>query len=418
MKPISSQLHLQPLWDYSYEKVTNKAHLVDVAANVKNSQFARPLFEFSGSCAGCGETPYVKLLTQLFGSRQMVANATGCSSIYSASSPSTPYTTNALGQGPAWANSLFEDNAEFGLGMHLAAGKLRERLVRIVGEMVEGKQEAPIDVELLREWYDNHEDSNKSRETSDKVLAALRTSSHKNVRILDALSNYFVKRSQWILGGDGWAYDIGFGGLDHVLASGENINILVLDTEVYSNTGGQSSKSTPTGAIAKFAASGKRIRKKDLGMMMTTYGYIYVAQVAMGSNQAQTLKAIREAEAFDGPSVVIAYAPCIEHGLKAGMGKSQKEEELAVECGYWHLWRYNPELIEKGENPFSLDSKQPDWSKFHDFLMGEVRYNSLAKKYPQEAEELFAVAKEDAQRRYHKYKLRSEFNLDAPFTKE
>lgn len=418
MKPISSQLHLQPLWDYSYEKVTNKAHLVDVAANVKNSQFARPLFEFSGSCAGCGETPYVKLLTQLFGSRQMVANATGCSSIYSASSPSTPYTTNALGQGPAWANSLFEDNAEFGLGMHLAAGKLRERLVRIVGEMVEGKQEAPIDVELLREWYDNHENSNKSRETSDKVLAALRTSSHKNVRILDALSNYFVKRSQWILGGDGWAYDIGFGGLDHVLASGENINILVLDTEVYSNTGGQSSKSTPTGAIAKFAASGKRIRKKDLGMMMTTYGYIYVAQVAMGSNQAQTLKAIREAEAFDGPSVVIAYAPCIEHGLKAGMGKSQKEEELAVECGYWHLWRYNPELIEKGENPFSLDSKQPDWSKFHDFLMGEVRYNSLAKKYPQEAEELFAVAKEDAQRRYHKYKLRSEFNLDAPFTKE
>lgn len=418
MKPIETQMHLQPLWDYSYEKVTNKSHLVDVSANVKNSQFARPLFEFSGSCAGCGETPYVKLLTQLFGSRQMIANATGCSSIYSASSPSTPYTTNDKGQGPAWANSLFEDNAEFGLGMYLASSKLRERLVRIVGEILEGKQESPIDVELLREWYDNREDGAKSRETADKILPELRMSKHENVRILDALSNYFVKRSQWILGGDGWAYDIGFGGLDHVLASGENVNILVLDTEVYSNTGGQSSKSTPTGAIAKFAASGKRIRKKDLGAMMTTYGYIYVAQVAMGANQAHTLKAIREAEAFDGPSIVIAYSPCIEHGLKAGMGKSQKEEELAVECGYWHLWRYNPDLIEKGENPFSLDSKEPDWSKFRDFLMGEVRYNSLAKKYPQEAEELFAVAQADAQRRYHRYKLRSEFNFDAPFTKE
>lgn len=418
MKPIESQKYLQPLWDYSYEKVTNKAHLVDVTSNVKNSQFARPLFEFSGSCAGCGETPYVKLLTQLFGTRQVVANATGCSSIYSASSPSTPYTTNSCGQGPAWANSLFEDNAEFGLGMHIAAGKLRERLVRYVGEMIEGKQEAPISIDLLREWYDNHEDADKSRDLANKIIPELRSSKHENAGTLEALSNYFVKRSQWILGGDGWAYDIGFGGLDHVLASGENVNILVLDTEVYSNTGGQSSKSTPTGAIAKFAASGKRIRKKDLGLMMTTYGYIYVAQVAMGANQAQTLKAMREAEAFDGPSVVIAYAPCIEHGLKAGMGKSQMEEKLAVECGYWHLWRFNPELIEKGENPFSLDSKKPDWSKFHDFLMGEVRYNSLAKKFPQEAEELFAVAKEDAQRRYHKYKLRSEFNLDALFTEE
>ena len=418
MKPISSQLHLQPLWDYSYNKVTCKAHLVDTSSNVKNSQFARPLFEFSGSCAGCGETPYVKLLTQLFGTRQMVANATGCSSIYSASSPSTPYTTNELGQGPAWANSLFEDNAEFGFGMHIAAGKLRERLIRYVGEMVEGKEEAPIDVELLREWYDNREDANKSRELSSKILPLLNESKHQNVGKLDALSNYFVKRSQWIIGGDGWAYDIGFGGLDHVLATGENVNILVLDTEVYSNTGGQSSKSTPTGAIAKFAASGKRIRKKDLGLMMTTYGYIYVAQVAMGANQAQTLKAIREAEAFDGPSIVIAYSPCIEHGLKAGMGKSQREEKHAVECGYWHLWRYNPALIDEGKNPFSLDSKLPDWSQFHDFLMGEVRYNSLAKKYPKEAEELFKVAEEDAKRRYFKYKLRSEFNLDAPYSEE
>ena len=418
MKPIESQLPLQPLWDYSYKNVTNKAHLVDVKANVKNSQFAKPLFEFSGSCAGCGETPYVRLLTQLFGTRQMVANATGCSSIYSASSPSTPYTTNLCGQGPAWANSLFEDNAEFGYGMHTAALKLRERLVHYVKDILDGAKEAPINVELLREWYDNREDADKSREIADKIIPEIRKSNHAEIRTLDALSNYFVKRSQWIIGGDGWAYDIGFGGLDHVLASGENVNVLILDTEVYSNTGGQSSKSTPTGAIAKFAASGKRIRKKDLGLMMTTYGYIYVAQVAMGANHAQTLKAIREAEAFDGPSVVIAYSPCIEHGLKAGMGKSQREEEMAVECGYWHLWRYNPELINEGKNPFSLDSKEPDWSKFHDFLMGEVRYNSLAKKYPQEAEELFAVAQQDAQRRYYKYKLRSEFNLDAPYQAE
>ena len=285
-------------------------------------------------------------------------------------------------------------------------------------DILDGAKEAPINVELLREWYDNREDADKSREVADKIIPEIRKSNHAEIRTLDALSNYFVKRSQWIIGGDGWAYDIGFGGLDHVLASGENVNVLILDTEVYSNTGGQSSKSTPTGAIAKFAASGKRIRKKDLGLMMTTYGYIYVAQVAMGANHAQTLKAIREAEAFDGPSVVIAYSPCIEHGLKAGMGKSQREEEMAVECGYWHLWRYNPELINEGKNPFSLDSKEPDWSKFHDFLMGEVRYNSLAKKYPQEAEELFAVAQQDAQRRYYKYKLRSEFNLDAPYQAE
>ncbi|MDO5036404.1 MAG: pyruvate:ferredoxin (flavodoxin) oxidoreductase [Porphyromonas sp.] len=405
MKPLTTQLEQQKLWDYSVAHVTNKAHLVDVASTVKNSQFAQPLFEFSGACAGCGETPYVKLLTQLFGSRQVIANATGCSSIYSASSPSSPYTTNVLGQGPAWANSLFEDNAEFGFGMHLASKKMRARLISLVTEMVEGKKNAPIDVELLKEWLEHHEDGAMSREISNKVIAALKEAQDSpEARALRDLEGFFVKRSQWIIGGDGWAYDIGYGGLDHVVASGENVNILVLDTEVYSNTGGQSSKSTPTGAIAKFAASGKRIRKKDLGMMAASYGYVYVAQIAMGANQAQALKAIREAESFDGPSLVIAYSPCIEHGLRAGMGRSQVEQKHAVECGYWHLWRHDPRLEEEGKNPFTLDSKEPNWEGFHDFLLGEVRYSSLFKQFPEKAEELFAAAEQDAKYRYNKYK--------------
>lgn len=404
MKEISSQLDQAPLWEFSVKEVSNKAHLVDVKSNVKNSQFAQPLFEFSGACAGCGETPYVKLLTQLFGTRQMIANATGCSSIYSASSPTSAYTTNDLGQGPAWANSLFEDNAEFGLGMYLATQKIRERLSRLVADIINGEGEAPIDIELLKQWYEFKDDSDKSRELADKIKPLLKNQTSHMGKELAALSNFFVKRSQWIIGGDGWAYDIGFGGLDHVLASGENINILVLDTEVYSNTGGQSSKSTPTGAIAKFAASGKRVRKKDLGLIASSYGYVYVAQVAMGANHAQTLKAIREAEDYDGPSLVIAYSPCIEHGLKAGMGKSQQEEKNAVECGYWQLWRHDPRLEEAGKNPFQLDSKEPDWDKFYGFLLGEVRYNSLHKQFPKQADELFSAAKKDAQHRYRKYK--------------
>lgn len=405
MKPIATQYDNQKFWDYSVENISSKAHLVDVTSNVKNSQFATPLFEFSGACAGCGETPYVKLLTQLFGSRQVVANATGCSSIYSASAPSTPYTTNELGQGPAWANSLFEDNAEFGLGMHLATKTMRNRLTNLVTEMVEGNKEAPIDVALLSEWLEHKEDGAKSREIANKILPALKEAAPSDEqKQLRELEGFFVKRSQWILGGDGWAYDIGYGGLDHVIATGENVNVLVLDTEVYSNTGGQSSKSTPTGAVAKFAASGKRIRKKDLGMMAASYGYVYVAQIAMGANQAQALRAIREAEAFDGPSLIIAYSPCIEHGLKAGMGRSQHEQKEAVECGYWHLWRYDPRLEEEGKNPFTLDSKEPQWEKFRDFLMGEVRYNSLYKQYPAQADELFVAAEEDAKHRYNKYK--------------
>lgn len=415
MVPLATQLDEQPRWDYSVRNVTNKAHLVDIKANVKNSQFAQPLFEFSGACAGCGETPYVKLVSQLFGDRQIIANATGCSSIYSASAPSTPYTTNVKGHGPAWANSLFEDNAEFGFGMNLANTKLRQRLINVAQDTVDGKLEcSSAEVkDLLAQWLESKDDADKSRELADQLTPLVRSCDCPACKSMSDLTHFFVKRSQWIIGGDGWAYDIGFGGLDHVLASGENVNVLVLDTEVYSNTGGQSSKSTPTGAIAKFAASGKRIRKKDLGMIASTYGYVYVAQVAMGANQAQTLKAIREAEAYDGPSLIIAYAPCIEHGLKAGMGKSQNEEKRAVECGYWHLWRYNPELEEEGKNPFSLDSKEPEWDKFEDFLKGEVRYLTLTKQYPQEAGELFAAAKRDAKYRYNKYKKLSEVVPDS-----
>ena len=395
-------------WTYLTKNVTSKQHLVDIKQSPKNSQFAQPLFEFSGACSGCGETPYVKLISQLYGDRQMIANATGCSSIYSASIPSTPYTTNEKGQGPAFDNSLFEDFCEFGLGMALGNKKMKERIVKLLSEMIESDKASDEYKEAAKEWIAAKDDAEGSKAAAAKLKPLIAESAAKGCPVcqeLQTLDHYLVKRSQWIIGGDGASYDIGYGGLDHVLASGEDVNILVLDTEVYSNTGGQSSKSTPLGAIAQFAAQGKRIRKKDLGLMQTTYGYVYVAQVAMGADNAQTLKAIREAEAYPGPSLVIAYAPCINHGLKrkGGMGRSQNEEKLAVECGYWHLWRYNPLLADEGKNPFTLDSKEPNWANFRDFLLGEVRYLSVQKAYPNEAEELFAQAERMAKLRYRSY---------------
>lgn len=395
-------------WDYLVKNVKSKQHLVDVKSNVKNSQFAQPLFEFSGACAGCGETPYVKLISQLYGDREMVANATGCSSIYSASVPSTPYTTNEKGQGPAFDNSLFEDFCEFGMGMAIANKKMRERITMLLNEALATDHTPEEFKTAAQEWLNAKDDADASKVASaalKPLIAAGAEAGCPKCKELKTLDHYLVKRSQWIIGGDGASYDIGYGGLDHVIASGEDVNILVLDTEVYSNTGGQSSKSTPLGAIAQFAAQGKRIRKKDLGLMATTYGYVYVAQIAMGADQAQTLKAIREAEAYPGPSLIIAYAPCINHGLKAkgGMGKSQAEEGKAVESGYWHLWRYNPQLAEEGKNPFTLDSKEPDWSKFQDFLMGEVRYLSVKKAYPKEAQEIFDAAEQMAKLRYQSY---------------
>ena len=404
MVSLESQLAEAANWDYCVENVKTKQNLVDVAANVKNSQFATPLFEFSGACSGCGETPYVKLLTQLFGDRQIIANATGCSSIYSGSVPSTPYITNEKGQGPAWANSLFEDFCEFGMGMELANEKMKARLTDL---MTKGQTCDCCSDELkglFAEWIANQNDAAKTKELAEKIIPAVEACSCDICKGIAALKGYLVKRSQWIIGGDGASYDIGYGGLDHVIASGKDVNILVLDTEVYSNTGGQSSKSTPVGAIAKFAAAGKRVRKKDLGMIATTYGYVYVAQIAMGADQAQCLKAIREAEAYPGPSLIIAYAPCINHGLKKGMGKAQEEQENAVKCGYWHLWRYNPALEAEGKNPFSLDSKEPNWEGFKDFLKGEVRYASVMKQYPEEAEELFQAAEDNAKWRYNSYK--------------
>ena len=442
--PIETQYPNQKNWDFSVKEVTSKQHLVDISSNVKNSQLATPLFEFSGACSGCGETPYVKLVSQLFGDHQMVANATGCTSIYSGSAPSTPYTTNAEGRGPAWANSLFEDNAEYGLGMNIATEKMRARVVEKTRALlaIEWTQQRVKDA--AQAWLDNMNDGGAAgRKAADDYAAALEwgaASIDETIAYFESagaehaeelaqmkalkkagattcpcpactlckelleLKHYFMKRSQWIIGGDGWAYDIGFGGLDHVLASGQNVNILVVDTEVYSNTGGQSSKSTPAGAVAKFAASGKRIRKKDLGMIAATYGYVYVAQIAMGANQAQTLKALREAESYNGPSLVIAYSPCISHGLKLGMGHAQAEQKAAVECGYWHLWRYDPRLEAEGKNPFQLDSKEPDWTKFQDFLKNEVRFSSLLKQFPAEATELFKVTEANAKWRLEGYK--------------
>ena len=407
MVPLEGELDEAANWEYCVKNVKSKQDLVDIKQSPKNSQFATPLFEFSGACSGCGETPYVKLISQLFGDREIVANATGCSSIYSGSIPSTPYTTNEKGQGPAWANSLFEDFCEFGLGMTLANKKMRARIAEILKNDIANNENAPADYKAAaQEWLDGKDDADASKAAAAKLVPMIEEGvAHgcETCKKLKELSHYLVKRSQWIIGGDGASYDIGYGGLDHVIASGEDVNILVLDTEVYSNTGGQSSKATPLGAIAKFAASGKRVRKKDLGMIATTYGYVYVAQIAMGADQAQCLKAIREAEAYPGPSIIIAYAPCINHGLKKGMGKAQAEEAAAVACGYWHLWRFNPALEEEGKNPFSLDSKAPAWENFQDYLKGEVRFLSVMKQFPNEAADLFKACEDMAKKRYQSY---------------
>lgn len=404
MVPFTEQLEEQEKFDYLSNKVGYKDTVVNKMQNFKNAQFSQPLFEFSGACAGCGETPYIKNITQLFGDHMMIVNATGCSSIYGASFPASPYCTNAKGHGPAWQNSLFEDNAEFGLGMKLGSDRARETVGRLMEEALNCKMCSDEMKALFRQWLDNRNDAANTREVADKLIPMMEACGCDCCKNLLVYKNFIASRSQWIFGGDGWAYDIGYGGLDHVLASGENVNVLVLDTEVYSNTGGQSSKSTPTGAIAKFAASGKKIRKKDLGMMAMSYGYVYVAQVAMGSNPMQYMNAIKEAEAYNGPSLIIAYSPCISHGLKAGMGLSQKEEKIAVECGYWHLYRFNPLLEEQGKNPFSLDSREPDWTKFQDFLKGEVRFAAMYKMFPERAGELLQKTEEYAQIRYNTYK--------------
>ena len=404
MKPFESQEHEQHNFDYMHGVVGYKETVQPKTQNVKNLQFAQPLFEFSGACAGCGETPYIKAITQLFGDQMMIANATGCSSIFGGSYPASPYTTNSSGHGPSWANSLFEDNAEFGLGMHLGSERVRDRVAKLMADGLECKDCSAEMKVLFGEWISKRADAVATREIAAQLIPMISECKCEICKELTTLKDFMVTRSQWIFGGDGWAYDIGYGGLDHVLASGNNVNVLVLDTEVYSNTGGQSSKSTPVGAVAKFATSGKKIRKKDLGMMAMSYGYVYVAQVAMGASHAQLMNVLKEAEAYDGPSLIIAYAPCISHGLKAGMGASQMEEKLAVACGYWQLYRYNPMLEAEGKNPFTLDSKEPDWSKFQDFLKGEVRYTSLVATFPGEAETLFKLTEEHAKRRYESYK--------------
>ena len=404
MKPLGTQEAEQANFDHLNAHVGYKDDVQPKKANIKNAQFAQPLFEYSGACAGCGETPYIKTITQLFGDHMMVANATGCSSIYGASFPAAPYCKNSEGHGPAWANSLFEDFCEFGLGMKLGSDRARATVAKLMEQGLSCSCCTNEMKDLFTQWLENKEDAKVTREVADKLIPLCENCQCDVCKGLVEYKTFIPARCQWIIGGDGASYDIGYGGLDHVLASGENVNILVLDTEVYSNTGGQSSKATPAGAIAKFAASGKRVRKKDLGMMAMSYGYVYVAQVAMGASPAQYFNAIKEAEAYDGPSLVIAYAPCINHGLKAGMGLSQREEKLAVECGYWHLYRYNPALEGTDKNPFSLDSKEPDWSKFQDFLKGEVRFASLYKMYPDSAEELLQKTEEFAKLRLETYK--------------
>nr|WP_278678325.1 pyruvate:ferredoxin (flavodoxin) oxidoreductase [Clostridium paraputrificum] len=400
MKPQDSQHEQIECWNYAVEELSIKPNPMK-KTTVKGSQFEQPLLEYNGACAGCGETPYAKLVTQLFGDRMMISNATGCSSIWAAGGSAMAYTANKEGNGPAWANSLFEDNAEYGLGMLIAVKTIRTRIANNVRKALETDMSEETKA-VLQDWLDNMNVGEGTRDRANKLEKVLQNEDSEIAKKILNDKEFFVKRSQWIFGGDGWAYDIGYGGLDHVLASGEDVNVLVFDTEVYSNTGGQSSKSTPTAAVAKFAASGKRTKKKDLGAIAMTYGYIYVAQVAMGADKNQTIKAITEAESYDGPSLVIAYAPCIAHGIKIGMSNSQEEERRAVDCGYWTLYRYNPELQGK-KNPFSLDSKEPK-ANFRDFLMGEVRYASLAQTFPETAEMLFKKTEEDALERYTKYK--------------
>lgn len=406
MQPAEQEIESQAdNWDFAVTLYGEEKSIVMDSYTVKGSQFKRPLLEFNGACPGCGETAYVRLITQLYGDRMMIANATGCSSIWGGSAPSIPYTTNSKGQGPAWGNSLFEDNAEYGFGMYLGDKQIRERIAGLMAELIQ--EDIPQDMkDTFSQWLKFKEDGEKSREISDEVLQVLNNHGYENnpklKEIIDK-KDYLVKKSIWIIGGDGWAYDIGYGGVDHVLASGENVNILVLDTEVYSNTGGQMSKSTPTAAVAKFAAAGKRVRKKDLGLMAMSYGYVYVAQIALGANMNQTIKAIKEAQEYDGPSLIIAYAPCINHGIKSGMGSSVAEEKKAVSSGYWHLYRYNPLLKEKGEKAFILDSKEPTDS-FMDFIKGEIRYTSLANVFPEVAEKLFEESAKHAKERYEVYK--------------
>ena len=407
MRPLEEQMPQQKNWDYITKHIGYK-QVVDKTKSVKNLQFAQPLFEFSGACAGCGETPYIKAISQLFGDKMMVANATGCTSIYSGSAPSTPYCTNAEGHGPAWANSLFEDNAEFGLGMHIGIEKLRDRIQETMEEAIANCSKCSEELKgVMKEWIANRGSSAASAEVTARLIPLMEACGCDYCKKILEHKDWLVKKSQWIIGGDGWGYDIGYGGVDHVLASGQDVNILVIDTEVYSNTGGQSSKATPVGAVAKFASSGKRIRKKDLGAMAMTYGYVYVAQVSIGASQQQLFNVLKEAEAYPGPSLIIAYAPCINHGIKGGMTRTQTVGKEAVACGYWHLWHYNPQLEDEGKNPFVLDSKEPDWTKFREFLMKEVRYTSLQKSFPAEAEELFAAAEENAKWRYNGYVRRT-----------
>ncbi len=383
--------------DYFFNEVSYKDDLLP-KTTVKGSQFAQPLFEFSGACAGCGETPYISLLTRLFGDRMTIANATGCSSIYGASFPATPYTTNAEGKGPAWANSLFEDNAEFGFGMHIAAETLRNRIGLLMEENIE-KVDAEL-AGLFTKWLDNRNSGEVTKALAPQLEVAIANSSNQEVQEILDLKDYLVKQSNWIIGGDGWAYDIGYGGLDHVIANNEDVNILVLDTEVYSNTGGQSSKSSRAASIAKFTASGKGGKKKDLAAIAMSYGHVYVAQVSHGANQAQVIKAMMEAEKHQGPSIVIAYSPCIAHGIKGGLANSMSQAKLATECGYWPTYRFNPELLEAGKNPLQLDSKAPNWDKYRDFLMSEARYAQVTKINPDHAEELLEANRKDAQRRF------------------
>ncbi len=398
MKPLDSQLKEAPNWTYAVEEVSIKKDAVN-AKTVKNSQFAKPYFEFSGACAGCGETPYIKLITQLYGDRMYITNASGCSSAYGGSTPSSPYCTDKKGFGPAWAMSLFEDNAEYAYGYLLGQDAIKRQLV----DKVQILAERGVAKEACEAYLEKGMDVEYSRQVSDDLLAAIAGDTSEEAEFIRQNNEFLTKKSVWAFGGDGWAYDIGYGGLDHVLASGKDINILVMDTEVYSNTGGQSSKATAAGAIAKFAASGKDTKKKDLGMMAMSYGYVYVAQVAMGADPNQTLKAIREAEAYPGPSIVIAYCPCIEHGMKCGMSLSQAEQKKAVEAGYWHLYRFDPQRKAQGLNPFVLDSKEPT-GDFQKFLLGQNRYASLRLSFPEKADELYAKAERDAKERLESYK--------------
>ena len=402
MKPFDEVEKEASNWDFAMT-VSSKQDSIDIAKSTKNSQFAQPMLEFSGACAGCGETPYIKLITQLFGDRMMVANATGCTSIWGGSAPSMPYCKNAEGKGPAWANSLFEDNAEFGLGMVKGVNKVRETLASRMNAVMD-KVDAKL-ADAFKAWIEGKDNAETSKVAAKEIIALIDSAdkSIPEIKEIADRTDFLVKRSNWAFGGDGWAYDIGYGGLDHVIASGEDINIFVVDTEVYSNTGGQSSKATPTGAVAKFAAAGKSVKKKDLGMIATTYGYVYVAQIALGADMNQALKAIKEAEAYPGPSLIIAYAPCINHGIKVGMANTIAEEKKAVATGYWHLWRYNPELKAEGKNPFILDSKEPTGT-VKEFLEGENRYLMLKKADADRALQLFDKAEKDLFERYENYK--------------